>query len=182
MGCESLAQRSPRPATWVWGSPARGGCGDQEGASDLWQGAGWLLLWRPVTALTVHGRWRDPNRASASRRSIQARRSGPSGARSPLHTLRRPSDEINRYEGTLRERTRTEGHESLAQRSRACAARPRQPPNPPRRWYEGSTLVPRVLRHQARMHHGRCGRRGRIGHDWVNPEPPPASAARRVSV
>ena len=29
-----------------------------------------------------------------------------------------------------------------------------------------------LLRHRARIHHGRCGRRGRTGHDWVNSRGP----------
>ena len=70
------------------------------------------------------------------------------------------------------------GYESLAQRSRArrrpllVAGVCRQvPPFPkvPRRIHLGCRGV---LRHRARMDHGRCGRRGCIGHDWVDsPDP-----------
>ena len=75
---------------------------------------------------------------------------------------------------TLRGRDSYCGYESLAQRSRVrrrprlrqgCAAKyPRSKVG-----NEGTTLVPgEVLRHRSRMHHGRCTRRRRIGHDRVN--------------
>ena len=127
---------------------------------------------RRLVAITSRADVRPSRTAAPEPFSRRGRRTRPSRSReqcaSSSEDLRAPDEE------TLRGRDSHCGVRVSRAASREPAAGPAcgrgMPPSTP---CQGGTKDPpwcrEVRRHRARMGHGRCGRRGRIGHDWVNP-------------